>query len=80
MPFKISLLDIELVKVYTGQDFIRRRHGKRYFKEINKCLVILRELKLINKLTYCISFLILFITRSLLPKKILFLIYRFLRK
>ena len=77
---KISFLDMELVKVFTGQDFIRRRHGKRYFEEINKCLVILLELKLINRLIYCISFLILFITRSLLPKKILFLIYRILRK
>ncbi len=77
---KISISDVELVKVFTGQDFIRRRHGKRYFEEINKCLVILLELKLINKLTYCISFSILFITRSFLPKKILFLIYRFLRK
>ena len=77
---KISILDVELVKVFTGQDFIIRRHGKKYFEEINKCLVILLELKLINKLIYCISFLILFITRSFLPKKILFLIYRFLRK
>ncbi len=77
---KISLLDVELVKVFTGQDFIIRRHGKRYFKEISKCLAILLELKLINKLIYYISFSILFITRSFLPKKILSLIYRLLRK
>ena len=76
----VSLLDVELVKVFTGQDFIIRRHGKKYFEEINKCLVILLELKLINRLIYYISFSILFITRSLLPKKILSLIYRLLRK
>ncbi len=77
---KISFLDLELVKVFTGQDFIKRRYGKKYFKEINKCLKILLELNLINKFTYCISFTILFVTRSFLPKRILSLIYKLLRE
>ena len=77
---KISLLDLELVNVFTGQDFIKRRYGKKYFAEINKCLIILLELKLINKFIYYISFSILFITRNLIPKRILSLIYSFLRK
>ena len=76
---KISFLDIELVKVFTGKDFISRRYGKKYFKDIRKCLKILMQLKLINRLNYLISFSILFLTRSFLPKSFLSIIYKILR-
>ena len=77
---KISSLDKSLVKVFIGQDFLRRRSGNKFFDDIRKCLITLLKLKLMNKTTFLISLIIQFIIRRLLPLKILSLIYKFLRK
>ena len=76
---RISFLEKELVKVFTGNDFLQRRSGKKYFIEIKKCLKIILKLKLMNRVTYLFSLINLFLLRSFIPKKILSLIYRFLR-
>ena len=76
---RIFCLDEVLVNVFTGKDFIDRRSGKYFYEDIKKCLTILNDLNLINKINYFISLSFQYLFRNLIPKKLLGLIYKFLR-
>ena len=77
---KISCLDLELVKVFVGHNFLKRRYGLKYIKEINKCLKYLFKLKLMNKFTYLISLSCQYFMRRIIPIRILSIVYKLLRE
>ena len=76
---KISNIESNLVNVYLGNDFLKRRTGDNFYKSIKKCLNELYELKLFNKYTLIFSLSLQFILRKLFPTKFISLIYKVLR-
>lgn len=76
---KISCLQLVLVNVNIGHDFIKRRKGGVIFRDIKYCLVELHKMGLFNKFLFFISTTIQYLTRNFIPIKFLKIIYVILR-
>ena len=75
----VSCSNVILVNVYIGKSFLNRRQGENIFKDIHFCLNELYRMQLFNKKFLYVSLLIQYLTRKIIPKKLLSFIYFLLR-
>jgi len=76
--YKVSNIPEVLVNVRTGNDMVGRRHGLAYAKKELAFFALQKERGFISGSEYCLLIL-LRIPLRLIPKKILVLLYQFLR-
>ncbi len=76
---KIISIDQILVEVNIGSSFLERRTGIKILNDIFKCLKELKKMHIINYFDYIISLFFQLITRLILPKTIVKIIYKLLR-